>query len=376
MQPHKLDLIKLTALKAWGYHGVLPEEKSNGQNFFIDLTLHLNIAVAAETDDLAKTVNYAELADSVVNYVGNGSLDLIETLTSRIADLVLVNYPSVERVEVTVHKPEAPIPHPFQDVSITVLRDRAEMEETEEAIPNVLPEAVPGYGGDADTPLDREQLAKESSSGNSAVQTALELHPELLALPTSPVEAVVALGANLGDPTATLQSAVRALSQLAGVQVLSVGPLAKTQAVGGPSQEDFFNTVVLLETTLSAHQLLSQLHFIEAAHGRVREVHWGPRTLDLDLIVYGGVVAEDEILTIPHPRANDRAFVLIPWREMNPSAVLPGLGGGSVSKLADTASDSDGIRWLSLDWFQDAVPPSIDVSRGADQEGWAQDEAN
>jgi dihydroneopterin aldolase/2-amino-4-hydroxy-6-hydroxymethyldihydropteridine diphosphokinase len=169
--------------------------------------------------------------------------------------------------------------------------------------------------------------------------------------PDAPVPAVLALGSNVGASQDTLRAAVRAVADIPGVEVTAVGPLARTAAVGGPEQPDFLNTVVLLTTTLSPRAVLHACLEIEAGLGRVRGEHWGPRTLDVDVIVHGATIGVTDDLELPHPRAHERAFVLLPWAQADPGAVLPGLGGGPVAALAQTAPDRDGVRWVNLDWW-------------------------
>ncbi len=175
--------------------------------------------------------------------------------------------------------------------------------------------------------------------------------------PSSVVDVVLALGANLGAAQETLKAAVDTLSHTTGLEVVQVSPLARTAAVGGPDQQpDYLNAIVLARTMLSPRELLRVTQRIEAANGRVREEHWGPRTLDIDIIVFGSVQAVTDDLELPHPRAHERAFVLEPWAQVDPRAVLPGLGGGPVAALAATAPDRDGIRWLALDWLSAPAP--------------------
>ena len=196
-------------------------------------------------------------------------------------------------------------------------------------------------------------------------ETPLQLD-RMDARPDGPVEAVLALGANLGDAQGTLRRAVAELGTLTGVDVVQVGPLARTAAVGGPEQPDFLNTVVIVQTTLSPRELLHGCQSVEAGNGRVRDVRWGPRTLDIDIVVFGDVIGSATDLELPHPRANERAFVLAPWAHLDPEAHLPGLGGGPVAALAATAHDREGIRWLALDWLHDAeVPTAAQTSRPA-----------
>lgn len=173
---------------------------------------------------------------------------------------------------------------------------------------------------------------------------------------SEPVETVLALGANLGDRSAALASAVRALAAHRRIDVTGVSPVVETEPVGGPDQPRYLNAIVTADVTLTAHALLEAVHEIEAAHGRVRIERWGPRTLDIDIIDYGGSLMSDPDLILPHPRAGERAFVLEPWRLLRPDAVLP--GAGKVADLAPAASDADGLR----------LRPDIDVSGTDDRE--------
>jgi dihydroneopterin aldolase/2-amino-4-hydroxy-6-hydroxymethyldihydropteridine diphosphokinase len=196
-------------------------------------------------------------------------------------------------------------------------------------------------------------------------ETPLQLD-RMDARPDEPVDVVLALGANLGDAQGTLRRAVAELDTLTGVDVVEVGPLARTAAVGGPEQPDFLNTVVIVRTTLSPRELLHGCQSVEAGNGRERDVRWGPRTLDIDIVVFGDVIGSATDLELPHPRANERAFVLAPWAHLAPEAHLPGLGGGPVAALAATAHDREGIRWLALDWLHDAeLPTAAQTSRPA-----------
>jgi dihydropteroate synthase len=158
-------------------------------------------------------------------------------------------------------------------------------------------------------------------------------------------DVVLALGANLGDRLGTLTAAVTAIGQLPGTTITAVSPVYETAPVGGPDQPDYLNAVLLARTTLRPGDLLSRLHEIEAAHDRVRAVRFGPRTLDIDIVTYSGELSDDPVLTLPHPRARERAFVLAPWHDIDPEAVLPGEYGGRVADLlASTARD--GVRRL------------------------------
>ncbi|MFE4464404.1 2-amino-4-hydroxy-6-hydroxymethyldihydropteridine diphosphokinase [Oerskovia sp. NPDC056781] len=228
------------------------------------------------------------------------------------------------------------------------------------AVPAPLPvRAVPEA---AQASAEPEPVA-EAEQAPAAVPAAPEPEPvtapvldRLDEAPTGFVPVVLALGANLGDAQQTLRDAVTDLDRISGLEITDVSPLARTAAVGGPEQPDYLNAILLARTTLAPRALLHAIQGVENAHGRVRAERNGPRTLDVDLIVFGTVTEFTEDLELPHPRAHERAFVLEPWAQIAPDAVLPGLGGGPVAALAATAPDRGGIRWLALDWLTDAEP--------------------
>lgn len=143
-------------------------------------------------------------------------------------------------------------------------------------------------------------------------------------------DAVVAIGGNLGDRVATFRSAVQALAEADGVEVMAVSTPIESVAVrtGGedPEAPGYLNAVALVRTTLAPRELLALLHAVEDAHGRERAERWGDRTLDLDLVDYAGMRSASDDLTLPHPQAHERPFVLGPWAEVDPDAVLPGHG--------------------------------------------------
>ena len=140
--------------------------------------------------------------------------------------------------------------------------------------------------------------------------------------PLSDHRAVLALGSNLGESESTIERAVVDLRE-AGMRILRVSPLYRTAPVGGPAgQPDYVNAVIEVSTSLRPSELLKLCNAVEAAHHRERLVRWGPRTLDIDVIDYEGVVSDDPVLTLPHPRAHERSFVLTPWARMDPEAHL------------------------------------------------------
>ncbi|MEU2734630.1 2-amino-4-hydroxy-6-hydroxymethyldihydropteridine diphosphokinase [Streptomyces sp. NPDC007095] len=144
----------------------------------------------------------------------------------------------------------------------------------------------------------------------------------------NPKRAVLSLGSNLGNRLETLQGAVDALEDTPGLRVKAVSPVYETEPWGVEpgSQPTYFNAVVVLKTTLPPSSLLERAHAIEEAFHRVRDERWGPRTIDVDIVAYADVVSGDPVLTLPHPHAHERAFVLAPWHDVEPEAQLPDRG--------------------------------------------------
>lgn len=168
-----------------------------------------------------------------------------------------------------------------------------------------------------------------------------------------PVRRVVfALGSNLGDRMEQLQGGLDVLFDAPGLAFLAVSPVYETAPVGGPPQPSYLNAVVIAETALPVRALLDRCQGVETAFGRVRDQVWGPRTLDVDIIVYGDEVSDEPELTLPHPRAHERAFVLAPWAALAPGDCIPGHG-----RVADLLAASGPAEVHRLD---DAVlrPPA------------------
>ncbi|WP_093258220.1 2-amino-4-hydroxy-6-hydroxymethyldihydropteridine diphosphokinase [Thermostaphylospora chromogena] len=157
------------------------------------------------------------------------------------------------------------------------------------------------------------------------------------------MKAVLSLGSNLGRRFDTLQGALDTLFDAPGLTFVAVSPVYETDPVGGPEQGPYLNAIVIAETSLEPHALLERALSVENAFGRERHERWGPRTLDVDLIAVDDQTCDDAELTLPHPRAHERAFVLVPWADVDPDAVLPGHG-----RVADLAArvGTAGVRRL------------------------------
>lgn len=374
------DEITLTGITGHGHHGVFESERFAGQEFRVDVTVYVDARAGANGDDLSQTVHYGELAEQVHDLITGPAVDLIETLAEKIAAVTL-SFPAARAVDVTVHKPQAPIEVPFENVSVKIHRAS---QRSGASVPALEPESSAAAelpGGTAE-PAVLPAEPDEPPAGPPAVPAAAPPPPPELTeaaaaaalesdvpseaasappveegldlfdqRPEHPTSAILALGANLGPAQETLAAAIADIAAIAEVELVDVSPLARTAPVG-PQQPDFYNCVVRILTTFTPRELLQAGHEIEDAHGRERTEDWGPRTLDIDVIKYGDVVGVSADLELPHPRAHERAFVLVPWAELEPNGVLPGLGGGPIATLAASAPGRDGIRWMALDWFR------------------------
>ena len=150
---------------------------------------------------------------------------------------------------------------------------------------------------------------------------------------------VLSLGSNLGDRMDNLQEAIDALFDAPSLTFVALSPVYETAPWGGIEQPDFLNVVVMADTRIPPETLLERVLGIEDAMRRERVIRWGPRTLDIDIVTFGDVVSDDPDLTLPHPHAHERAFVLVPWADLDPGAVLP--GRGSVAELVAVVGTAD-----------------------------------
>jgi dihydroneopterin aldolase/2-amino-4-hydroxy-6-hydroxymethyldihydropteridine diphosphokinase len=276
-----LDELIISGLKLFAYHGVNPEEKANGQNFLLDLLLTLDLSRASQTDNLADTVNYATVIKVVTASFTFGRRDLIERAAEVAADAVLSAFPAVCAVELTVKKPEAPV------------------------------------SAQIDFAACRLRRARHSAVTGQETEMAY-----------------IALGSNMGKRGKNLRRAVRALGGLPGVKILRSSNIYETLPIGKSDQRNFYNAVVRVETSLSPRALLGGCLGIEAAMGRVRGEQNGPRVIDLDLLMHGGVTVSGGELTLPHPKMMKREFVLRPLCDLCDDEefvmALEGLDGGII----------------------------------------------
>lgn len=256
-----MDKITIDGLEIFANHGVLKEENILGQKFIVSAALFCDTRHAGMTDELENSVNYAEVCKLIECEMRSNTFKLIEAAAERIAEQILLEYKSVREVTVTMKKPWAPICMSVDTVKVEITRKRH--------------------------------------------------------------KAYIALGSNMGDTHRHLNEAVKEINADKRCAVKKVSDFIITKPVGGVEQDDFLNGCIEAETLYTPHELLELLHTIEAAHGRERKIHWGPRTLDLDIILYDDIIMYEDDLIIPHPEAEKREFVLKPLCQIAPYAIHP-----------------------------------------------------
>lgn len=264
------DEIRIKGLHVFASHGVFPEEKEDGQNFVINLTLHVSLLSAGLTDDLCETINYGEVCEFVAEEFTRCSYDLIEAACENTARSLLIQFPLLQSVDIEVCKPDAPVDEDFDNISVFMKR---------------------GWH-----------------------------------------TAYIAVGSNLGDSEDIIEHARDMLSQIPGIRIEKEATLINTKPYGVTEQPDFTNGMYKIKTICEPFELLNKLNEIEAHLGRTRDVHWGPRTIDLDIIYYDDITIDSERLTIPHIDMANRTFVLEPLNEIDPYVRHPisGLRAGEM----------------------------------------------
>ena len=256
-----MDKIYLKNVEIFANHGVFKEEKTLGQKFILDLELTLSLEEAGRTGDLTKSVHYGELCHGIEKEFMKESYDLIETETQKVAEFTLYNYPLVKDIKVTLKKPWAPI------------------------------------GRHLDY---------------AAVQIERGWH-----------EAYLSIGSNIGNKEENLNRAIELINSYKEIEVTKVSSFLVTEPWGYLDQEEFVNAALKLKTILSPQKLMKILLDIEQEMKRERIIKWGPRIIDLDIIFYDDLVLEDELVTVPHPRMEEREFVLKPLSEICGNKVHP-----------------------------------------------------
>ena len=360
-------IIALKGLGALANHGVYDFERDRNQRFSADIVMWVETAGTA--DDIAATVSYADIADEAMAVLTGTAVDLIETLAETIASRVM-SHEGVVGTEVTVHKPDAPIDHPFADVSVTVRAGQTDamplslslkgIYEAEDG--SVLTGEIEAYGhAQAPSPAEQEQSGALPTRRDVQAAHAAPAHDATRPEHLRSRRVVLAIGGNLGDVPVTLMHTVEALSYMEGFQIDDVSPIMRTKPVLAPGQApqpDYWNAVVVGSAIATPDELFAQTSRIERELGRERHERWGARTVDIDIIQIEGLASSDPVLTLPHPRAKERAFVLAPWLLCEPDAILEGVG--RVSDLLADTPDREGIIDAVDDWLEDPAAVMAD----------------
>lgn len=256
-----MDTIHIYGLDVFAHHGVFPEETRLGQHFFVNAVLSADLCQAGAADDLTLTTNYGEVCHFITRFLQENTFQLLEAAAEHTVRGILTHFPLIRQVELEIQKPSAPIGLPLKTVSVKITR---------------------GWK-----------------------------------------RAYIALGSNLGDKHGYIQTALDGLQACPEIRLKRCSQLITTAPYGGVEQDDFLNGAAEIETLLSPEELLNQLNRLEQEANRVREIHWGPRTLDLDILLYENEIIQTPRLIVPHRDMTNRDFVLIPMAEIAPHTLHP-----------------------------------------------------
>lgn len=278
-----MSIITIRNLVVFARHGVFEEEARMGQKFTITAELEVDTTRSAARDDLELSVDYGRVCTKITEFENDpkNRVKLIETVATRLADYLLLTEPLVSAVRITLQKPWAPIGLPLDYASVTVERKW--------------------------------------------------------------VKAAVSIGSNLGESISLLNFAAIRLRGCEAIRKEKISSIYRTAPFGVTDQPDFYNSCATFETFLEPEELLDYLQGIESEGGRERKEHWGPRTLDLDLLFYGDRVIRTERLTVPHPQIPRRMFVLEPFKEIDPHFPHP-LTGKTVEEMWEELRDKIGSQ--------------------------------
>ncbi|MDE6598256.1 MAG: 2-amino-4-hydroxy-6-hydroxymethyldihydropteridine diphosphokinase [Clostridia bacterium] len=255
-----MGIIKIRGLEISACHGVKDFEKVNPQRFVFDADLTCDFYAAAISDDLEKTVNYSRVCKEIAEVTRGNVFNLIEKLAYECAFSIMEKFERVEKITLTVNKPDAPVKQKFDTVAVTVT-------------------------------VEREK-------------------------------AYLSIGSNLGDKKQYLDTAIKMLNETRGVKVEKISDYISSEPYGGVAKNEFLNCAAVVSTLLTPHALLDEIHRIEAECGRARKERWGDRTLDIDIIFFGEKKIRDERLIIPHPDYKNRDFVKKPLKQIAPHMLI------------------------------------------------------
>ena len=251
-----MDKIEIKKLEIFANHGVFPEENILGQKFVISATLYTDTRKAGLTDELTASIHYGEVSHMITKFTKEHTYKLLEALAENLCQMLLQELPLLKMITLRVEKPWAPVGLPLETVAVEITR---------------------GW-----------------------------------------YTAYVAFGSNLGDKKKFLDDGIQGLRDTPSCEVEAVSEYLVTEPYGGVEQDEFLNGVLKLRTLLTPEELLDRLHELEAAANRERIIHWGPRTLDLDILFYDNEIIDTPDLHIPHIDMENRDFVLKPMDEIAP----------------------------------------------------------
>lgn len=254
-----MNTIKIRGLEVMASHGVHDFEKKEKHPFIFDADIGTDFFKGAMNDDLEGTVSYSSVCKLITGIAQDNVFNLIEKLAYECAFSLMETFAAINKITLTVWKPEAPMKRRFENVGVTV------------------------------------ELERET--------------------------AYLSLGSSMGDRKGYLGKALKLLNETRGIEVLKVSDYLETQPYGGIAKNVFLNCAAKISTFLTPHQLLDKIHEIENECQRTRTVHWEDRTLDIDIIFFGGKQICDETLTIPHPDYSNRDFVKIPLKQIAPHLI-------------------------------------------------------
>lgn len=256
-----MDEIRVKNLEVFCHHGVYEEENVLGQKFIVDIISKVDTRAAGKTDELALSVSYGDICRLVKKEMTKQNDKLLERVAERVAECILLQFPLIKEVEVEVKKPWAPVLMHVDYTSVKIKR---------------------GWH-----------------------------------------KVYIGVGSNLGEREEYMRLAKERVSTLPNTKNFKAASIIETEPYGYTEQGKFLNTVYSIETLDTPEEFLDKLHQIENEAQRKREIHWGPRTLDLDILLYDDLVTEDEEITIPHPELTKRLFVLEPLCELIPRGIHP-----------------------------------------------------
>ena len=256
-----MDKIIIKGLEVFAHHGVYENEKTKGQKFVINAEFEVDTLTASLSDDIEDTLDYAKVCEFIKDYMVVNQVNLLETLVNELSRKLLLTFKLIKSVSLEICKPDAPIPSKFDTVSLKVFRTRH--------------------------------------------------------------TAYISVGSNIGEREDYIENAIDNLSMDDCIEVKDVSGFIETKPYGNVDQDDFINGVFKIETLYSPEELLARLNIEENEAGRERTIHWGPRTLDLDIILYDDLVMSTNNLVIPHPDMQNREFVLKPLCEIAPFVIHP-----------------------------------------------------